>query len=153
VLRGDGQGNFTPLAGQASGIRVYGEQRGAALADYDHDGCLDLAVTQNGAATCLFRNEGARPGLRVRVKGSAGNPAGIGVCLRLGFGSRLGPAREIHAGSGYGSQDGTVQVMATPERPSRLWMRWPGGQIREVPLPPACREVVVDVSGRLDVLR
>lgn len=34
-LRGDGHGGFTPLRPDESGVRIYGEQRGAALADYD----------------------------------------------------------------------------------------------------------------------
>ncbi|HEY3854109.1 MAG TPA: VCBS repeat-containing protein [Verrucomicrobiae bacterium] len=32
---GDGKGGFTLVPGQVSGIKVYGEQRGCALADYD----------------------------------------------------------------------------------------------------------------------
>src|SRR6185369_8465700 len=32
-LRGDGTGKFSPVPGQESGIRVYGEQRGCALSD------------------------------------------------------------------------------------------------------------------------
>jgi hypothetical protein len=153
VLRGNGQGGFTPMTGQASGITVYGEQRGAALADYDHDGRLDLAVTQNGAATCLFRNEGAKPGLRVRIKGPAGNPTGVGVCLRLVFGSRLGPVREIHAGSGYWSQDSAVPVLATPEAPSGIWMRWPGGKITTSDLPAGAVEIAVNDAGQVVTLR
>jgi hypothetical protein len=46
-LRGDGSGGFVPVSGQESGVNVYGEQRGCALADYDHDGWVDLVVTQN----------------------------------------------------------------------------------------------------------
>src|SRR5512138_1625053 len=42
-----------PVPGQQSGIEVYGEQRGAAVADYDADGRADLMVAQNGAATKL----------------------------------------------------------------------------------------------------
>ena len=38
LLRGNGPGSFAPVPGQESGIKVYGEQRGAATADYDHDG-------------------------------------------------------------------------------------------------------------------
>jgi hypothetical protein len=107
------------VAGPESGVTVYGEQRGAALADYDGDGRVDLAVTQNGAETKLFRNEGAIPGLRVRLRGPLGNPSGIGAVLRLVFGQRMGPAREIHAGSGYWSQDSVVQVLATPDPPPK----------------------------------
>ena len=153
VLRGNGRGGFAPMTGQASGITVYGEQRGAALADYDHDGRLDLAVTQNGAATCLFHNERAKPGLRVWVKGLDGNPSGVGVCLRLVFGSRLGPVREIHAGSGYWSQDSAVQVLATPEAPSGIWMRWPGGKITTSDLPAGAAEIAVNDAGQVVTLR
>src|SRR6185503_5716656 len=37
-LRGDGTGHLAPMPGQHSGVMVYGEQRGAALCDYDADG-------------------------------------------------------------------------------------------------------------------
>ncbi len=62
---------------------------------------------------------------------------------RLVFGPRLGPAREIHAGSGYWSQDSPVQVLGTPEQPSAIWARWPDGQAttREIPTRAAGIEV------------
>jgi hypothetical protein len=82
-LKGDGRGGLTAVPGQESGVKVYGEQRGAALCDYDGDGRIDLVVTQNGAETKLFHNVGAKPGLRVRLKGPSGNPHGIGAQLRL----------------------------------------------------------------------
>ena len=68
-LRGDGTGQLTPVPGQISGVKVYGELRGAALADYDEDGRVDLVVSQNNAATKLFHNVGAKPGLLVRLQG------------------------------------------------------------------------------------
>ena len=82
-LLGNGQGGFSAVPGKESGLLVYGEQRGAALCDYDSDGRTDLAVGQNGAETKLFRNVGARPGLRIRLQGSSGNPLGVGAALRL----------------------------------------------------------------------
>ncbi len=109
-LRGDGTGQLSPMSGPQSGVAVYGEQRGAALADFNEDGRVDLVVSQNGAATCLYENVGARPGLRVRLRGPRGNPLGIGAIIRLQSGRRMGPAREVHAGCGYWSQDSTTQV-------------------------------------------
>jgi hypothetical protein len=135
MLTGNGSGNLKPLTGQASGVAVYGEQRGAGYADFDADGRLDLAISQNGAATRLFRNVGAAPGLRVRVSGGAGNPTGIGTQMRLQYGSRLGPVQEIQAGSGYWSQNSAVQILGgLTGRPTALWLRWPGGREQLVPL-------------------
>lgn len=135
-LQGDGRGGFRSVPGQESGIKIYGEQRGAALCDYDGDGRPDLVVTQNGAETKLFRNQTGRPGLRVRLRGPAGNTAGVGAQIRLKSGGRWGALREIHAGSGYWSQDSAVCVMASPEPAASIQVRWPGGKeiVYEVPV-------------------
>ncbi len=148
-LRGDGKGGLHPVEGQESGIKAYGEQRGAALCDYDGDGRVDLVVSQNGAQTKLYHNERAKPGLRVRLQGPEGNRRALGACVRLKFSHGLGPLREIHAGSGYWSQDSAVQVLGLPEAPSELWVRWPGGKITTTPLPASVRGVVVDDTGAL----
>jgi hypothetical protein len=152
-LRGDGQGGLRAVPGQESGVAVYGEQRGCALADYDGDGRVDLVVTQNGNATKLFHNVGAKPGLRVRLKAGPGNPTGVGAQMRLIYGERKGPVREIHAGSGYWSQDGAVQVLGTPQAPTQIWVRWAGGRTTTNPVPAGAREVEVEVEGRMRVLR
>ncbi|MSU34734.1 MAG: hypothetical protein EXS36_06405 [Pedosphaera sp.] len=151
LLQGDGQGRFAAVPGQASGVLVYGEQRGSAVGDYDGDGRTDLAVSQNGAPTKLYHNVGGKPGLRVRLRGPVGNPEGIGAVVRLGFESRrLGAAREVHAGSGYWSQDSVVLVMATPTAPVLIQVRWPGSKTPTITdLPSDVREVCLDVQGRL----
>ena len=151
-LRGSASGTLTPVPGQESGIKAYGEQRGAAVCDYDGDGRVDLALTQNGTDTKLYRNTQAKPGLRVRLQGRPENPAGIGAQIRLLFAARSGPIREIHAGSGYWSQDSAVQVLALPEAPGEIWIRWPGGQVTTSAVPPAAREIAVEVSGKVSLL-
>ena len=147
-LQGNGQGGFRSVPGQESGVRIYGEQRGAAVCDFDGDGRVDLVVAQNGAETKLFRNTRARPGLRVNLIGPSGNPRGIGAVLRLKFGDHFGSAREIHAGSGYWSQDSVVQVMASPTPPTGLWVRWPGGQTNLFSLPERTLKVSATWEGR-----
>jgi hypothetical protein len=143
LLTGDGKGRVTPATGVRSGIVVYGDQRGAAYSDYDADGRLDLVVSQNGAATRLFHNRGAKPGLRVRLEGSPSNPDGVGAQVRVVYGDTLGPVREVHAGSGYWSQNGATQIMGLSGTPTAIQVRWPGGQDTRVPVPPGAREVVV----------
>ncbi|HKS38407.1 MAG TPA: FG-GAP-like repeat-containing protein [Verrucomicrobiae bacterium] len=146
-LQGDGRGGFKAVPGQESGVRVYGEQRGAALCDYDADGRVDLAVTQNGAETKLYRNVGAKAGLRVRLKGPEGNPRGLGARLRLVAGERRGPVREVHGGSGYWSQDAAVQVMGMVESPTQIEVQWPGGKTTKTPIPAGAKEIVLDTAG------
>ncbi len=141
LLLNNGRGHFQPVAGQQSGIKIYGEQRGAATADFDHDGRTDLVVAQNGAATRLFKNVGGKPGLRVRLSGPPENPDAVGASVCLVFPNRLGPVREVHAGSGYWSQDSAVMILGTDEHPSQVSVRWPGGATTITPIPTTAREI------------
>jgi hypothetical protein len=136
-----------------SGVAVYGEQRGTALGDFNEDGRVDLVVTQNGAATKLYENVGARPGLRVRLAGPPGNPAGIGAALRLLNRDRPGPRRELHAGSGYWSSDSPVQALSFAGEPTRIEVRWPGGKRFTTDLPSGAKEVILRWDGVLVVVR
>jgi hypothetical protein len=138
---------LVPVSAHDSGIEVYGEQRGAAVADYDGDGRTDLVVSQNGSATKLFHNVGGRSGLRVRLAGPAGNPDGVGAQVRLKFGDRFGSAREVHGGSGYWSQDAAVPVLGAPEAPTQVWVRWPGGAVSTVAVSAGGKEVTVNYQG------
>ncbi|NIN49534.1 MAG: hypothetical protein GTN62_05405 [Gemmatimonadales bacterium] len=147
-LRGDASGTLTPVPGRVSGVAVYGDQRGAAFADYDGNGKVDLVVSQNGAETKLYRNDGATPGIRIRLQGPPGNPHGIGATIRLVYAEGRGPAREVHAGSGYWSHDGAVQVLGMSGEPTGVWVRWPGGSETTTPVPAGLREITVRMGGR-----
>ena len=150
LLKGDGKGDFTFINARKSGLRIYGEQRGSAVADYNHDGRPDLVVTQNGAHTRLYRNALAQPGLRVRLTASAANPTGIGARARLKFeNGKLGPARLITAGSGYWSQDSAVQVLALPEHPTDIIVTWPNGKTTTTPVPAGAKEISIDMETEL----
>jgi hypothetical protein len=142
ILLGDGRGGFRALSVLQSGIHIYGDQRGAAAADYDADGRVDLAVPQNGAATTLWHNRGAAPALRVHLNGGTDNPLGIGAQLRL-VGGSSGARREVHAGSGYWSMDAATTVLARIRGADTLLIRWPGGAEQRVPIAGGQREVMV----------
>jgi enediyne biosynthesis protein E4 len=125
ILKGDGRGNFTPMSGSDSGIKVYGEQRGAALSDINRNGKVDLVVTQNNDQTKLFMNRADKPGIRVSLEGPESNQLAIGSSLRLVYsdGSK-GPRRSVQAGSGYGSQNSTTQVMGMAGDPVQIEVTW-----------------------------
>ncbi len=147
VLAGDGRGGFRALSPMESGISIPGEQRGAAAADFDADGRVDLVVGQHGEELRLFRNLSGRSGLRVKARSAEGNPNAAGAAVRVKFGDRWGPVREIHVGGGFHSQDSSTLVFAGSTQPNAIRIRWPGGETREWPLPGTGREVVIQRDG------
>jgi len=111
-LEGDGKGNFKAVPGSVTGIKIYGEQRGAALGDFNHDGKIDLAVSQNGAATRLYLNTAKMRGISVHLIGPDNNRDAVGSGIRLVYkNEKKGPLSEIQAGSGYWSQNSYTQIM------------------------------------------
>ena len=141
VLRGDGAGGFAALGVRESGVSVLGDQRGAAVADFDGDGRVDLAVAQNGTLTRLFRNTTGAVGVRVHLDGGASNPLGLGTQLRMMAKDKAGPVREVRAGSGYWSMDGAVTVMPRVAGSDAIWIRWPGGAVQTIPLSVGTKEL------------
>ena len=144
---GEGPGTFRVLSTAESGLRIPGEGRGLALADYDHDGRWDVAAGQREGPLMLFRNHQARPGLRVVLEGGTGNPDGVGAQVRLRGRSGFGPMSEIHAGSGHYSQNATTLVMTLPEPCLEIWVRWPGGRITRKEVTPDLGEIRLKHGG------
>ena len=148
ICLGDGNGGFREQSPVQSGIRAWGQQRGAAASDFDGDGRLDLAVGQNGSPTLLYHNRNARPGLRVRLMGTEGNPDALGASARwVVQGAPTGSRREIQGGSGFLSQNSSTLLLAVPESAAgqtlELEVRWPGGT--------TTRTAVTSRSGELRV--
>jgi len=139
LLEGNGQGHFEAISGHVSGIKVYGSQRGAAFGDFNGDGKVDLAVSQNGAATKLYRNQIPKTGLIVHLDGPAANRAGLGSSLRLVYADgRKGPRRAVRVGAGYWSQGSATQIMGYSQRPEQIGVTWFDGR----------RETVDIVEGK-----
>jgi enediyne biosynthesis protein E4 len=134
-LRNDGKGRFTAMRGSDSGVVVWGEGRGCATSDIDGDGKVDLVVTQNGAETKLFRNQNARPGLRVRLRGLAGNPEAIGAVARVKYADGEGPAHEIR---------GASTVLGLRATPVKVAVRWPGGKVSEAAVLAGAKEITIE---------
>ncbi len=133
LLKGDGMGNFEPVPGSKSGIKVYGEQRGAALADINRNGKVDLVVGQNNSKTKLFKNRTREPGLQIYLQGPESNKSALGSSIRLIYtdGSE-GARRFISAGSGYSSQNSTMQVLGRAKPVSAIEVQWFDGRTEQV---------------------
>ncbi len=142
-LRGNGRGGFDAVPAIESGVRIYGEQRGCAVGDFDEDGRPDLVVTENGGPVHLYLNRRGAVGLRVRLVGPDGNRFGVGARLRARSGENWGPVRETHAGGGYGSQDGEVVVIAAPTQVTQVEVHWPGGARSTADVPLGAKELAI----------
>jgi len=133
LLKGNGQGHFEVVPSHVSGIKVYGSQRGAAFGDFSNDGKVDLAVSQNGAATKLFENQIQKSGLVINLKGPAANQAGIGSSIRVIYANgRKGPRRAVRAGAGYWSQSSATQVLGYSHSPQQIEVTWFDGSRQSV---------------------
>lgn len=111
-------------------FRVPAVARGAATADYDHDGDLDVAVVNHGGRVILLRNDGGNRGqwLRVALEGRRGNRSAIGARIRIVTGSAA-QVREIGAQASYLSQDELVAHfgLGAATVVDSVIVTWPGG--------------------------
>ncbi|HVT92215.1 MAG TPA: CRTAC1 family protein [Bryobacteraceae bacterium] len=133
LFRNSGKGNFedvTKSAGEALARPLVG--RGAAYADFDHDGDLDVVVTTNGGPAYLLRNDGGNRNqwLTVRLEGGKSNRSALGAVVTVESASGK-QTQTVHSGSSYLSQsdlaltfglgrDGVVKTME---------IRWPSGRV------------------------
>ncbi len=147
LLEGDGRGGLSAVPASRSGLRIHGEGRGVAAADFDQDGRVEVVVGQNAQTTRLFHNRRGAPGLRVRLQGGPENPGAVGTRVRLVYANNeLGPVREIRAGGGYWSQDSATVVLGKSGAPTHLSVRWPDGG--EVVVTLETRQTEVSVTQR-----
>ncbi len=147
-LKGDGEGNLRPVSGSASGIKIYGEQRGAAFSDFNKDGRVDMAVSQNNYNTKLYLNRTERSGFRITLNGPDLNRDAIGSSVRLVYEDQsLGPLREIQAGSGYWSQNSFTQVMGAAGDVAKIQVTWFDGRKQTVEVEDGKKEYQISFPG------
>jgi enediyne biosynthesis protein E4 len=108
--------------------------RGAAYADYDHDGDLDIVISTNTGPAVLYTNEGGNRNhwLTVRLTGSKSNRSALGTVVRVE--SRLGKQwKTVHTGSSYCSQSDLALTFGFGQDPfiSMLAIEWPSGTHQE----------------------
>ena len=124
--------------------------RGAAYADVDHDGDLDLVVTQIGRAPHLFRNEQqlGHHWLRLRLRGAGQNRDAIGARVRVRTGDVV-QERTVMPARSYLSQ---VELPITfglgaASSVDEVEIRWPDGAVGTMPGPPVDAEHEIVEKG------
>jgi hypothetical protein len=104
--------------------------RGAAYADINNDGALDVLIMTNGGRAWLFRNEGGtNQSLRVKLVGTKSNRDGIGAVVHVTAGSDK-QFQMLHSGSSYLSASELVLTfgLASHTKADAIEIQWPSGQ-------------------------
>ncbi|MDQ2980691.1 MAG: CRTAC1 family protein [Acidobacteriota bacterium] len=133
LMWNNGQGHFHER-GCGAPFRRALVGRGSAVADYDNDGDLDIAVSNSDGPLELLRNDGKHGGwVGLGLRGHRSNRQGIGarVTLETEKGRQV---REVKAGDSYlSSSDPRVHFgLGTATSIQRVVIRWPSGIVQEV---------------------
>jgi hypothetical protein len=127
-LRSDGRGGWD-LVRSTKPIGGIG-WRTVIAGDVDHDGRIDLLTTTADGRSAVRSDAIGSRGLRWRIEGPPGNPAGISSVLRAGS---VGPARQVTGPQG----------IWTGPRPTSLEITWPGGRRTGIAVPPDATEATL----------
>ena len=142
LYRNVGNGRFEELQGPA-GQSLWRERvgRGSATADFDHDGDVDLLVSNAGQSAELFRNElsGEHSWLTVELEGTRSNRSAIGARVTIKT-AETTQTREVRAGSSYLSQSDLALTfgLGRASRVAEFRVAWPSGR----------KTVLKDVTAR-----
>jgi enediyne biosynthesis protein E4 len=136
LLLGQLDGTFREAA-DAAGIMTFDRGRGAALADFNLDGMLDLVEVSYGAPVRIWRNVGSGDAAKPRAMGnwlalgvvqSGPNANAIGGWVEVRIGDRI-LRRELTIGGGHaGGQLGWIHFGIGGAAGADVRVVWPGGE-------------------------
>ena len=135
VYRNLGNGRFREIAPDLDGdLLAARSARGAAFADFDNDGDVDVLVVNMNDRPSLYRNEGGNRNhwITFRLEGVRSNRDAIGTRIEIDAGDRTQTA-EVQSGSSYLSHN-DIRVrfgLGGRDRVDRVRVRWPNSQPQE----------------------
>jgi len=122
--------------------------RGAAYADFDRDGDLDLLISTNNGPAYLYRNDGGNRNhwLTIRLAGTKSNRDGIGSVIRLRSSSGT-QSNTVHSGSSYCSQSDLAATFGLgKDAAASIEIEWPSGTKQSIGSVAANQFLTIDES-------
>ncbi len=133
LLRGIGDGSFTPIWPIDSGLSVPGDAKGLAVTDLNSDGWPDLVVAINNGEPVTLENQGSKQNrvLNLCLLGKAGNPTAIGARATVTLDDGSTQTAELYAGGGYLSQSTSMLTFGLRQTNNirEIQVRWPDGSV------------------------
>ena len=129
--------------------------RGAAYADFDHDGDLDVLISTNNGPAVLLRNDGGNRNhwLSVRLAGTKSNRDGIGAVVRVESGGGK-QWNMVRSGSSYCSQSDLALTFGLgADATANLDVVWPSGAKQQFRNVHANQRVLIDENRGLSALQ
>ena len=137
VFRNSGNGRFEDVSAKAGA--AFAEKalhRGAAFADFDNDGRVDVVVTALNGPAKIFRNTTAASGhwLAIKLIGTRSNRDGLGarICLITPDGRKLYNHATTSVGYASSSEKLVRFGLGNQYHAKSLEIRWPSGRIQTV---------------------
>jgi enediyne biosynthesis protein E4 len=132
LYRNLGRGRFTDVSDQAGpGVLQKHSSRGAAFADIDNDGAVEIAVNNQGEAPSLLKQQTSPPGhwIMLKLEGTRSNRSGIGARVTVRANGRS-QSQEVRSGGSYLSQnDLRLQFgLGAAALVDRIEIAWPSGK-------------------------
>jgi hypothetical protein len=131
LFHNDGKGHFANASATAgSELMRPIVARGAAYADIDHDGDLDVLVTTNHGPAYLYRNDGGNRNhwWNAKLVGTKSNRSAIGAVVRIESASGK-QWQTVHSGSSYCSQSDLALTfgLGNDTAINAVEITWPSG--------------------------
>jgi hypothetical protein len=142
VLANLGEGRFEDVSRQAGrDFQALARSRGAAFADLDGDGRVDVVVSRIGEPAAILRNTSTTPNhyLAIRLHGRRSNRDGLGAVIKVTGSSGRPQWNRATTAAGYGSSsDRTVYFgLGSDAAAASMEVVWPSG----------ARQILRNVTG------